>query len=329
MKILITESQLTVLIKKSITENINKPQFVEGCNNFPKNSENREWCEKVKPNIINKISDIEKKIDYVKSFLQLEGFEDLVHNIEIYKKDDPFFSYRLSQLEEVKKLLSGCDDFNKKIKEHLEKIERTAIFVNRNVNNYEYSILNKLESNYSAIAFLLTTFREKNNLIELKLDFNSIYNMYFKSEGGNESPFTNFLINYFSLEDNDNIKRKNDKEIMKKVLATMEETTKMGAESEREAYEYLVSLFGNERVKDYTGDYSFVDMFGIDFMVYTKNLGWIPVQVKSSEKKVKGSSKLCNNLGMGKKDGKWEIKKFIGKTEVKKFIGKTEVKKFY
>jgi hypothetical protein len=311
----LTESQLVSLIKKSINEVHNTPKFIGGCNNFPEKSEIREWCDNSKQKIQLKINDIKEKIEYVKSLLTSGYYDDLLDNIEFYNEEHSFFSDRISQLNEVKSYLSGCTNFNSSIEEYLNTIRNKSIFVKRETDKWEYYILNKLESNYSALAFLLTTFREKNNLINLPFD--SVFNRYFiindsQLNNGEESYFTNFLINYFSGG-------KNEVEIMKKVLDTMEETTKIGAERERDAYEYLVSLFGSENVKDYTGNYSFVDMFGIDFMVYSKTLGWIPVQVKSSEKYLFGSTKLCNNLAMGKKYGKWVIRRYNGDMEVKSF----------
>ena len=308
----LTESQLVSLIKKSINEAKNDSEFTEGCNNFPKGSESRKWCESAKDKLSYKIKDITKKIEYVKSLLQLEDFNDLVHNIQAYNQEDEFFKYRMNQLNDVELYLNKCNDFNYWIDIFKKNIVNKFIFVKRKEDGFEYDILNKLESNYSAVAFLLTTFMEKYKSKLTDLSFDDVYEKYFYSDGIEESYFTNFLINYFSGG-------KSEVEIMKKVLDTMEETSNKGAEKEKEAYQHLVNLFGVENVKDYTGDYSFVDLFGIDFMVYSKSLGWIPVQVKSSAKKIFGNKKVCRNLAMGKENDKWIIRRYIGIDEVGKF----------
>jgi hypothetical protein len=298
------------LIRKTITENKNGFKFTEGCNNFIEGSATKEFCKDSEIKIQkNKKSDIKQKIEYVKLLLRREEFNDLVHNIRPYNEKDDFFSYRLFQWNEMKSYLTGCTNFDNSVEKFEKEIKESFIFVKNKENEWEYSILNKLDTNYSAAAFLLTAFREKNKLE--KLSFNSIYEKYFNREGINESYFTNFLINYFS-------NKEDDINIMKKVLSTIEETSKKGAEREREAYEYLVSLFGEGNVKDYTGDYSFVDKFGIDFMVNTIK-GWVPVQVKSSKKYLYGNKNLCNNVAMGKENGKWDFKLYEGVKEVETF----------
>jgi hypothetical protein len=313
----LTESQLVSLIKKSINENYgNKSGGVWGCYNFQRNSESREWCQNAQERISKKKKYIKEQVNYVKSVLRRKGNEDLLKNIKYFNKGDQFFINRIKQFIEIEKFFSGCKTFSNSLESFKDDIKSTGVFIKK--EDGDYSLLNKLDTNYTALSFLLTTFREKNKNNLVGLSFSEVFDSFFgrnykQLEEGEESNFTKFLLNYFGKNEGDEV------EIMKKVFKTIEETTKRGAQSEQDAYNYLVEELGASNVKNYAGDWSFVDLFGIDFMVRGLIEGdFIPVQIKSNVEDLYGNNKVCENIAMAKnKSGEWVINLYNGEKMIK------------
>jgi hypothetical protein len=315
MKATISESQLNFFMDKVLKEQTN--EFVRwGCNIFDEGSEQREWCENSIQKIKLKTKLITNIIENTKKLFTTESFEDLIQNIKIFNKDDEFFSSRLQQFEDIKSLL--CDKAKNSLDEKfISKFSSKSIFIYKKEEKEEYSLINKLNTNYSALSYLLTKFREKENLAGKP--FEEIFEKYFglnekQKNEGKESVFVNFLIDYFSKKEDADI-------LMRNVLTTIEATTKKGKKSEKEAYNLLVKKYGEENVIDFSGDYSFVDMLGIDFVVRTPTIKkYIPVQVKTGLEYCFGNGDLCENVCMGKDgNGQWVIQLYNGNQSVKTF----------
>lgn len=309
----LTESELVSLVKRTIMEdNQSKNDNIWGCESLKYGTEDIEWCKCASPKIKEQKKFLIDVVDKIKSMLQREDFEDLSKNLKIFKKDDPFFEWRISQFLEVQEeLLKNPKQDVNKINSFKKDIALKSLFIHKKEEKEEYSLLNKLNTNYSALSYLLTLHRKKNNLIGLP--FRDVFESYFginmiKKEKGEESNFTNFILDYLSGKED-------AEKTMSEVFKTIEKTTGIGTKTEGEAYDYLVKKYGKENVINYSGDYSFVDLFGIDFMVkgIVPNMGFIPVQIKTNVTDLKGNYRVAENIAMGKvRDGIWKIDFFDG-----------------
>lgn len=305
--ILITEKKLLTLVKSIMKENIQNMDPNEfGCYKLLKGSENKEWCDTSAKYISLNIEKVKNIVKNVESDLKKEENRHLQHNLKHYDEYDEFFSQNLENLETLKENLTYCEKGIIAIEKFKKTLPGKAIFVYKVAENYEYSLLNKLNTNYSALAYLLTQYRLKNNLLDLTTE--QVFKKYFE-----QGEFYKIIMNYF-----DN--KEYEIELFKEVFNTISNTTKRGRETEVLAIKMLNKHYGEENIIDFAGDYSFVDMMGVDVLVFSKKMGkWIPVQIKSREKDCKGNYRFCENICMTITDGTWIFKKYIGDKEVKSF----------
>jgi len=309
----LSESELVSLVKRTIMEdNQSKNDNIWGCYTYPANSEAREWCECSKSRIKNKFNLIKVEMEKVKSFIAETN--DLIGSIKKFSIEDEFFKYRVDQFNELKTLLKDCPKALQELEKEEKKFAEKVLFVYKKEQKEMYSLVNKLNTNYTALSYLLTRFRQKNNL--LGVPFDDVFNLYFgrsrrKMEEGGESEFFNFLLRFFS-------NKEDEVNIMKQVFKIIEKTSEKGVQTENEAFRELVRIYGEDKVKNYAGDFSFVDMFGIDFMVYSTKLGkWVPVQVKTNPKDCENNSRVCENICMSKDNSNnWVYKHYKGGREI-------------
>ena len=76
------------------------------------------------------------------------------------------------------------------------------------------------------------------------------------------------------------LETENKQEIRDRINQTIAQKTKEGQEIEDKFYEYITEQLGDSDVITYAGDYSFMDMIGIDMLVKNPEGIWVPVQVK-------------------------------------------------
>jgi len=306
MKITLTEQQ--VLILESNYESW-------GCKLFPDKSEAREWCENAEKKVKLRpySEDIQNQINHVANLLKQDSEISLQDKVKFYKENDPFFKKDIEDFVLVEKLISpSCDKSENTFMEEREKIAKNFIFVNKSGEEYIYDDLTKLNSNYSAISYLLTKFREKNKLQgEI---FEKIFENYFRNPLNEnvpkESEFVNFIFNYFSKEEEAT-------STMNDVLKTIRGTTAIGDKTESEVIPLLQKHFGKDNVVVFSRNGSHVDKMGIDALVFdTETDGWIPTQIKTSITAcVKGNYRFCKNVCIGKnkyKNYRWELKIYYG-----------------
>jgi hypothetical protein len=304
MKIGLSEQQ--VLVLESSYE-------AWGCKLFPKDSENREWCDTAKDRIRNNFSEIQYQIDKIGESLKTDAEQSYREKVKFYTEGDPFFEDNINNLNRLESYLSPtCDKAKETIDDFKEKIAQKFLFVDKENNKFKYSSLNKLNTNYSALAYLLTEFRDRKNLVGKTFD--EIFNIYFnQSSGAGESPFFNLIVNYFS-------DREEAIKIMEGVFKTIKGTSNIGKKSEEQAYELLVQHFGKENIEIFSGDYSWPDFLGVDMIVQDDVLGWgwVPVQIKSSLSGCRSNKKFCKNICLGKKrfSHEWGIKLYDGNDEI-------------
>lgn len=283
-----------------------------GCDLFDNNSEQKDWCRCSMARITNRpYSDIIKnEINNISNFMK--GQKDLSERIKFYSEEDSFFSNNISNLNELQKLLSyNCKKKTEETIQNFKKdLAKKFLFVDKEEDKITYSLLNKLNTNYSALSYILTNFRDRAQMKDKSFD--DIFNTYFKPitkyrndvEETSESKFSNLLINFFS-------KKTESNEIIDNVLKTIRGTDDIGKKTEMEAHKFLVENYGQDNVKDFSGDYSWVDFLGVDIVVNSKKSGgWIPVQIKTSIEKCVPNKKFCKNVCIGKYRGKWEVREY-------------------
>lgn len=307
-KILISENELVSLIKRTIMENEFKYDPNEyGCYKLPMGSEIKDWCDSSAKYIANNVRPIKKIISNVQDELKKEENAHLKHNLKFFDKNDLFFSQNLENLKKLKELTEYCNSGKKAIAAFEETIPSKVIFVKKIGEIYEYSLLNKLNTNFSALAYLLTQYKLKNNLMSQPTL--EVFKKYFL--GGE---FYKTLMNYFGDSEY-------EVNLFKEVFNTITNTTKKGRETELKVIEILNKNFGKENVKDFAGDFSFVDMLGVDVLIYMKDLKkWVPVQIKTKIENCEGNDRFCENICISKtENGQWVVMKYVGEQPVKKF----------
>ena len=297
MKIILSERQILML--ESDGESW-------GCNLFPENSEQKDWCKCTMGRIKSKYGLIQSEINKIADFLKSQT--DLSGTIKFYKEDDPFFSDNINNLNELAKILSSCNKTKDTIDNFKKDIAKKFLFVNKQEDKFTYSLLNRLNTNYSALAYILTDFRNRKVLKDSSFD--DIFNSYFGTpkDSMSESYFFNLIVNYLSSKES--FAHEKSKEIVDNILKTIKGTDDIGKKTEIEAYKYLVKTFGENNVKDFSGDYSWVDFLGVDMLVYDEK-GWVPVQIKTNPNECNSNTRFCSNICIGKKNNyDWDVKPY-------------------
>jgi hypothetical protein len=311
MKIILRESQ--VLVAEGKFEDI-------GCNQFPQKSESREWCN----NAFKKLNErgshwlrqrIQSQINKVADYLKNDSDVSYNEKVKYYMSGDTFFDENVRNLNILEELLSeNCEKTKDTIKEFKEVLAQKFLFVEKVGQEFKYSKLNKLNTNFSALCYLLTNFRDRKRLVGKP--FGEVFEEYFEQpkDSVKESPFFNLLVEYFS-------NRSEAIEIMNGALKTIKGTEDIGLKSEIDAYNLLVETFGEENVKLFSGDNSWPDFLGVDMLVNEHEFGWgwIPVQVKTDILRCRSNDRFCKNVCLGKNKtlgNKWEIKIYDGNREI-------------
>ena len=192
MKIILSERQILML--ESDGESW-------GCNLFPENSEQKDWCKCTMGRIKSKYGLIQSEINKIADFLKSQT--DLSGTIKFYKEDDPFFSDNINNLNELAKILSSCNKTKDTIDNFKKDIAKKFLFVNKQEDKFTYSLLNRLNTNYSALAYILTDFRNRKVLKDSSFD--DIFNSYFGTpkDSMSESYFFNLIVNYYKIKSKD------------------------------------------------------------------------------------------------------------------------------
>jgi hypothetical protein len=285
-----------------------------GCNLFEVKSEKREWCMNAQSKINNKKSKIQEQIDRIGKHLREDMNLSYSEKVKYYTEGDPFFNENVSNLKSAEELiLPTCEKAKDTFDDFKSKLAEKFLFVDKENDKYTYNQLTKLNTNYTALSYLLTEFRSRKGLVGESFD--QIFTKYFENPPNSldESPFFNLIIEYFS-------KREEAVNIMSGVLKTIKGTSDIGAESEKSAFKILSEHFDEENIKVFSGDFSWPDFLGIDMLVLEQDLGWgwVPVQVKTNIDKCYGNKKFCKNICIGKDKitKKWKIKIYDGEKEI-------------
>jgi hypothetical protein len=280
-----------------------------GCDFFGVSTFNYKWCKFAE----NKLSKSRKKAyeaieNYIKEYLS--SYETGIRAVK-YDKNLKFFSDRRNLvIDFLEKTKDTCPKLRKYVVDQMVKF--TDRYVIWNEEN-QYDLLSKLNTNYSAIAYILTT--------ELPDEYKTATSYedavtYFFNESNREgvTPFEKFM---------GKIGQENQKEIRDRIYQTIQYTTDMGNEIEEKFNKYISEQIGSGNSVLYSGDYSFMDMIGIDMMIKNPQDVWIPIQVKKwvggcdNQKDKEARKHMCENWCVSNESKYFNIRVYDGDKLVK------------
>ena len=249
------------------------------CSEFPKDSENRKFCKEVESSLKKTQSNLSK--------FSTKFFYDVIRKppfrVLKLESDNPEHIKRLSQLVEIDKLLeeyNACSKLRSDVKKEIEKLKEKGLSMVVQEDG-SYSFINKLDSHYSAKAYILTKlFSEK------KLEF-----VKETDEDGNLKFNLGSLISFFKAPGNDAFVAKyiaelfrNEREFDERLTQGMLKTAEEGTKIENSVKTHLRNK-GYE-VFDFSADFGYVDYLGIDGVVIINGEAK-PYQISKSSKSKK------------------------------------------
>ncbi len=280
-----------------------------GCNRFPVFSEEKDFCQLASKKIKFKVKSVKKLLGDVAYSVIMDVNDDISKKIKYVKEEDEYFTENFKNFRILEEKLSTQCLLNQETFEDFKvKLSSKFVILKELNEKFVWDEMSMLETNYSALAYVLTKFREKDGS---KNSFESCFNKYFLGTYMQDLPdskqdltiFQKLVLNYLaeSLNEFDN-------EIIEGVVDTIKGTYGMGKRSEVEALRELEKTFS--KVIKFSGDFSFADSLGVDFLVYDDGLGWVPVQVKTSLMNCYRNTKFCISMCMGKENGRWVMKAY-------------------
>ena len=297
MKILISESQF----KKILHEADFNPKDL--CNSF---GEKSKFCNKIqtliqdwqkggRENNLKKIS-----VEFFKKVLQSGVFStiDLEPGV-------PEYDERYGQLGRFRDILDEygvCQDIIDEVDGDMEKLPSKGLKMVVDGEN-RYSLLNRLDSHYSAKAFLLT-----HRMIEhLNMEWKDIDDEKLRSE----LRLAMSIDNVNSIAEELKNLLDTNKEFSNYFYNSLKYSREQGNKVESSVFNALRNKYGEDNVFEFSGDFGFVDYFGVDGIVVINGFAH-PVQISSSVKTpeiFKYSSSNCRPIGFyvsGKKIIRYE-----------------------
>jgi len=295
MKYLISESQLNTVLNEA------KIQPKDLCNSF---GENSSFCRRVEE--ILKDGRTGGKTGNISS-LSAKFFKKVVTNTNHFRivtlePGVPEYEERVSQLTNFKEILENydvCPEIIYEVEKDLENLPIKRLKMAVDDDNH-YSLLNRLDTHYTAKAYLLsylmlnaedkeTLKKEDDNKIRESLKI-------FLSDDLNIELVAGYLSQL--LKDNDDFR--------KYFLSSLEYSREQGNKVESEVFNVLRKKYGEDNVFEFSGDFGFVDHFGVDGIVVINEFAH-PVQISSVQKSpkiFKYSSEYCKPLGFYKNGSK-------------------------
>ena len=304
MEILITERQL-----KIINEQTSKTKNVNLCSKFGSNSS---FCSKIesavrdfktggKDNIYNKSANFFNKVVSNNQYF----------NTVVLSPGEQDYDERISELVKFKKLLedhNACPDMVSEVSKDLEKLPTKGLVMVVD-DEQKYSLLNRLDTHYSAKGYLLT-----------HLILSELSDFWDETEGEktnlNDIPESKIreLLNFVMVDEHvDSVSEylsdllKNNEEFRKDFIGSIEYSRNTGNKVEDDVFNALRSKYGEENVVVFSGDYGFVDYFGVDGVVVINDIAH-PIQISSSAKSnpkiFRYASEHCKPLGYSNERGK-------------------------
>jgi|688.fasta_scaffold434172_2 hypothetical protein len=296
MNILITESQLNI-----INESTLKRQDL--CATFGGYSE---FCRQIEKNIKGRKENLGN--------LSSNFFNDVVKNPKFFKTitlepGNPEFDSRMDRLIMLQFVLANfrsCPEIQTKLQKDIEVLPKKGLKMVVDENN-KYSLLNRLDTHYSAKAYLLTKIildeiegYENQEKID-KIDLNDISDEKIREiikyviDNNNVDEVSEYLFDLLN----------ENKEFRDYFMGSLKYSRDMGNKVEQDIFNSLRQKYGKENVIEFSGDFGFVDYFGIDGILIEGEVAHpiqISTSIKSHPKIFKYASERCKPLGFYKND---------------------------
>lgn len=254
-------------IKQVLTEQKNPKKVMVGCDYFPQHTNDYRWCKFAENKLMRNTRKVKQAMDeYIKN--HLSTYTTGIRAVK-YDKEHEFFSERREMvIDALQKFNTSCPKLKKYIIERMVKFTEQYVIWNE---EQQYDLLNKLNTNYTAAAYMMTS--ELPEHYKSNVSFENALEYFFNKvdEKSGSTPFEMFM---------GRIEQENKKEIRDRINQTIAQKTREGSIIEDKFYEYISEQLGSENVVMYSGDYSFMDMIGIDMLVKNPEGVWVPVQVK-------------------------------------------------
>jgi hypothetical protein len=295
-------------IKQVLSEAKSKKILV-GCDFFEHHTHDYRWCKFAETKLMRNTNRAKKAMnDYIKIYLSqyTSGLRAVKYNKEL-----EFFSERRSMVvDALDKFKTSCPSLRKYIIDSMVRFTDQYVIWNE---SQQYDLLNKLNTNYTAQAYMLTANLPDQH--KTSVAFEDVLKYFFDEKNADGmTPFEIFM---------GKIENDNKKEIRDKINDTIAQKTKEGQEIEDKFFEYISNQLGDGSVISYSGDYSFMDMIGIDMVIQTPEGNWVPVQVKKysggcDDKTIAHARKyMCENWCVSNESKYWAIKTYNGQRLVK------------
>jgi hypothetical protein len=296
------------LIKKILSEQALE-NISTGCDYFDKKSYDYRWCKSIAEKSLSRNMKIANQaIETYKSDFLAHYNEGL--RAQIYDPSHHFFTDRGNLVKEtLKKFEATCPKLYNYIVSRMQKFMKSYVILN---SKNEYDLLNKLNSNWSAMSLLLTSELPEQYKDLKKYTFKQAQEYYFRQKDNNGiTPFEKTMGKW---ENEQNL------DIREKIYNTIRAKTSEGQKIEDEFFEYIKKYVP---VEQFAGEYSFLDMIGIDMIIQTPDGNWIPVQVKKyggacnesedDPTKLGYRDFMCENWCVSYEKMTWRIKTFKGR----------------
>jgi len=294
------------LIKKHLNE-AKKP--LVGCDFFEDHTSDHRWCKYAENKLMKNTRRIKNAMyDYTKEFLST--YETGLRAVK-YNKELQFFSERRDMvIDALEKFNESCPKLRKYVIESMKRFTEHYVIWDE---KQQYDLLNKLTTNYTAAAYMLTA--NLPDYYKTSVSFNNVLKYFFDDKNDDGlTPFEVFM---------GKIASENKREIRERINQTITQKTKDGQEIEDRFYEYITEQLGGSDVITYSGDYSFMDMIGIDLMVKNPENKWVPIQVKKyaggcDDNTIKlARNHMCENWCVSNEAKFWNIRVYNGPNLIK------------
>lgn len=294
MKIVINEGQFESIISES------KSHISQLCSHF---NDKSKFCESVESVLKGRKKSIfNKSQEFFNKVIKDSGYFDVV----TLEPGNRLYDERLSELIKFKDILEqykSCPEIVNAVKKDIEILPKKGLKMNIDENN-DYSIINRLNSHYTAQAYLLT-----------KMIIDSLENEGFDTtrliNPSNEDVIKmidHVLLENYVVEVSENLSEllRNNEHFRKDLIGTLERSRELGNSVENEVFSKLRSTYGDENVFEFSGDFGFVDHFGVDGVVIINGV-LHPIQISTSMKTpklFKYDSENCKTRGYFKSGNK-------------------------
>jgi hypothetical protein len=280
MKVILSENQL----KGVILEAMFKPKDL--CDSFGQYSR---FCTKVSDALKDGRTG-GKEGNMIK--ISKEFFTDVLKKTDFFKKivlkpDVTEYEERLEELKKFRDILknhNSCARIVSDVEKDIDILPTKGLIMNID-DDEKYSLLNRLDTHYSAKGFLLTKKildvfeKTKQNSEHEDLDLNKANDLeireLLKNSMRNEN--VNSIASYFSNLLN------SDEQFKLFLFKALEYSRESGNAVEKTVFNKLRSIYGDNNVFEFSQDFGFVDYFGADGVIVIDEVAH-PIQISTNKK---------------------------------------------